>query len=220
MLIQLGNDHTGYFEGAIDGVNTPETQMADNDYALGLIIETVANSRFADDTLIISVEDDTCDGPDHADALRSVALIAGPYVRQHALVSARYNTVSLVKTIEEVLGIGPIGLNDSLADPMSEVFDPDMKSWSYKATVPDVLRSTKLPLPPAEHARVAFPRHSAAYWTKTMANQDFSGPDRIDPATFNRALWRGLKGDTPYPATRAGADLWENRTRHQHNPHD
>jgi hypothetical protein len=71
---------------------------------------------------------------------------------------------------------------------MSEVFEPDMKSWSYKAIVPDVLRSTKLPLPPAEHARVAFPRHSAAYWTKSMANQDFSGPDRIDAATFNRAV--------------------------------
>jgi hypothetical protein len=99
----LCTDHFGDFARAIDGVNTPETQMADNDYALGLIIEAVANSPFASDTLIISIEDDTWDGPDHADAFRTVSLFAGPYVRQHALVSNRYTTVSVIKTIERIL---------------------------------------------------------------------------------------------------------------------
>jgi hypothetical protein len=213
MLVQLGNDHFGAFDRAIDGVNTPDTQMADNDYALGLLIETVANSPFASDTLIVSIEDDACDGPDHVDAHRSVTLIAGPYVRQHALVSTRYTTVSVVKTIEEILGLDPIGLNDTFAAPMSDIFDPTITTWSYKAIVPDVLRSTKLPLPPADHAYNVAPRRSAEYWTNAMAGQDFSGPDRIDPVTFNRALWRGLKGDSPYPTTRTGADLRANRTR-------
>jgi len=199
MLIRLGNDHFGAFAQSIDGVNTPETQMADNDYALGLILETVAHSPFAKDTLIISIEDDACDGPDHVDTHRSVALFAGAYVRQHSVVSKRYTTVSVVKTIEEILGLGPIALNDALAAPMSELFDLNSVAWAYQPIVPDVLRSSQLPLPPTDHPVAATPAHSAAYWSKAMANQDFSGPDRIDPASFNHALWRGLKGNTPYP---------------------
>jgi len=199
-VMWLANDHMGYFEKAIDGVNTPETMVADNDYALGEIVEAVANSPFAKDTLIISIEDDAWDGADHVDAHRSVVLFAGPYVRRHAVVSTRYTTVSVVKTIEAVLGLDPIGLNDALAAPMSDLFDPTAASWSYKAVVPDVLRSTRLPLPAAEHADAAYPRHSAAYWAKAMAGQDFSGPDRVDPVSFNRALWCGFKADEPYPS--------------------
>jgi hypothetical protein len=84
---------------------------------------------------------------------------------------------------------------------MADVFDPTLTSWSYQAIVPDVLRSTKLPLPPAKHSAIAIPRHSAKYWTKAMADQDFSGPDRVNPLTFDRALWRGLKGEMKYPDT-------------------
>jgi DNA-binding beta-propeller fold protein YncE len=213
MLIWLGGDHTGLFDRALDGVNTPETQVADNDYALGLIVDAVANSPFAKDTLIVSIEDDAWDGADHVDAHRTIALFAGPYVRQRAVVSTRYTTVNVVKTIEEILGIGPIGLNDALAAPMSDIFDPNATTWSYKAIVPDVLRSTKLPLPPANHAHVAYPSHSAAYWAKAMAGQDFSGPDRIDPVTFTRALWRGLKVNAPYPPKSTRADLRTNRAQ-------
>jgi hypothetical protein len=133
-------------------------------------------------------------------------LFPAPSTSQRALVPTRYTTVSVVRTIEEILGLEPIGLNDTFAAPMSDVFDPSVSTWSYKAIVLDVLRSTKLPLPPADHASNAVPRHSAVYWTKAMAGQDFSGPDRVDPVTFNRALWRGLKGDEPYPATPTGAD--------------
>jgi hypothetical protein len=211
MLIQLGNDHLGAFDIAIDGVNTPETQMGDNDYALGQIVEAVSKSPFASETLIVSIEDDTWDGPDHVNAFRSVALLAGPYVRQHALVSTRYTTVSIVKTIEEILGLEPIGLNDDLAAPMSDVFDPAASSWSYRGVIPEMLRSTQLPLPPAEHACIVTPKHSNAYWAKAMAGQDFSGVDRADPLTFNRALWRGLKGAVPYPTLRTQSDLRANR---------
>jgi hypothetical protein len=211
MVMWLANDHFGEYARTIDGVNTPETQMADNDYAFGLIVDAVAKSPFAKDTLIMSIEDDAWDGADHVEAHRTVALIAGAYVRQHAVVSTRYTKVSLVKTIEEILGIGPIGLNDALAAPMSDVFDPNATNWMYKAIVPDILRSTRLPLSPAEHAANAVPRHSAAYWTKAMAGQDFSGPDCIDPVSFNRAPWHGRKGDEPYPAAPTGANPRANR---------
>jgi hypothetical protein len=198
MVMFLGGDHLGSFDKAEDGVNTPETQFADNDYAIGSIVETVAKSPFAKDTLVITIEDDASDGPDHVDAERTVALFAGPYVRQHAVVSSRYTTVNVVKTIEAVLGMGPIGLNDAFAAPMADIFDQNAANWSYKAIVPNVLRSTRLPLPPESHAKVEYPSHSAAYWIKAMAGQDFSAPDHIDPVAFNRALWRGIKGDA-YP---------------------
>jgi DNA-binding beta-propeller fold protein YncE len=211
MVMFLWEDHFGHFDTALDGVNTPDLQMADNDYSIGMLLETVARSIFAKDTLVIVIEDDTTDGPDHVDAKRTVALIAGPYVRQHAVVSKYYTTVNVVKTIEEVLGIQPVSLNDALAQPMSDIFDPHQESWSYQAIVPNILRSTQIPLPSDEHARIEYPAHSAAYWTKVMAGQDFSGADRIDPVTFNRALWRGMKGRERYPTTRSGADLRNNR---------
>jgi DNA-binding beta-propeller fold protein YncE len=197
--MMLGGDHFGNFSKALYGVNTPETQMADNDYAVGTVVDTVANSPFANDTLVIVIEDDASDGPDHVDAERTVALFAGAYVRQHAVVSTRYTTVNVVKTIEAVLGIGPISLNDALAEPMTDVFDPASSGWTYKAIVPDVLRSTQVPLPRDENAHIAYPSHSAAYWAKAMKGQDFSAPDRIETTSFNHALWRGLKGDEPYP---------------------
>lgn len=203
MLVELGNDHFGSYQRAIDGVDTPETQMADNDYALGLIVEAIANSPFAMDTLVVALEDDTSDGPDHVDTFRSVLLIVGPYVRQHAVISTRYTTVSVVKTIEEILGLDPVGLNDALAASMSDVFDPEATTWSYKAIVPDMLRRTKLPLPPVGHVSTAMPKHSAVYWSRVMTDQNFSEVDRINPTTFNRALWRGLKGSAPYPMSRS-----------------
>ena len=208
-LLWMPGDHLGSFDRALDGVNTPETQMADNDYAVGKLIETVADSPYAKDTLIITIEDDASDGPDHVDAQRSVSLFAGAYVRQRAVVSTRYTTVNVVKTIEEILGIGPIGLNDALAVPMSDIFDPNQATWSYKAIVPSVLRSTRLPLPSENGAKVEYPRHSDAYWTKAMSDQDFSGPDRVNPATFYHELWRGLKGKEPYPSLRKESVLRE-----------
>jgi DNA-binding beta-propeller fold protein YncE len=201
-VMLMGGDHFGWFDEAIDGVNTPETQMADNDYAIGQLIAALADSSYSRDTIVVTIEDDASDGPDHVDAQRTVALFAGPYVRQQSVISTRYTTVNVVKTIEEILGIGPIGLNDALAAPMSDVFDPNQKSWSYKAIVPNVLRSTQLPLPPKEHATIEYPTHSAKYWARAMAGQDFSGLDQINPVTFNRALWRGLKGKAAYPAVR------------------
>jgi len=211
MVMYLWEDHFGHFDQAMDGVNTPDLQMADNDYSIGMLLETVAKSPFAKDTLVIVIEDDTTDGPDHVSAERTVALFAGAYVRHHAVVSKHYTTVNIVKTIEAVLGIQPVSLNDALAVPMSDVFDPAQESWTYHAIVPNILRSTKIPLPPEEHASIEHPTHPSAYWIKAMVGQDFSKADHVDPVTFNRALWRGLKGGEPYPVTRDGADLRANR---------
>ncbi|MHB1591855.1 MAG: bifunctional YncE family protein/alkaline phosphatase family protein, partial [Sulfuricella sp.] len=109
-LVRLPHDHFGDFAGADDGVNTVETQMADNDYALGMLVEKIAHSPYRDNTLIVVVEDDAQDGGDHVDAHRSLAYLIGPYVKRNTVVSTRYTTVNLLRTIENVLGLSPMGL--------------------------------------------------------------------------------------------------------------
>ena len=214
MLVRLAHDHTGGFSDAIDGVNTVEAELADNDYAVGMLVDKVSKSPFAKDTLIFVVEDDAQDGPDHVDAHRSTAYVVGPYVKQQAVVSRHYTTVNLIRTMEAVLNISPMGLNDALAEPMSDVFDLNQTSWSFDARVPTVLRTTQLPLPPvttAEAGCAVHPRRSAAWWTQAMAGQDFSQEDRLNTPAYNHALWRGLRGDAPYPAARGGRDLSHDR---------
>jgi len=215
-LLRLPHDHFGAFADAIDGVDTVETEMADNDYAVGRLVEKVAKSPFAKDTLIFIVEDDAQDGADHVDAHRSLALVAGPYVRQGAVVSERYTTVDLLRTIEDVLGLEPMGLNDGLAAPMAAIFDPDRPEWTYEAAIPQVLRTTRLPLSAPTRAGLdpcrAAPAHDAAYWQAAMAGQDFSAEDRLDTPRFNAALWRGLKGNAAPPEA-SGRDLRAGRDR-------
>lgn len=219
-LVRLPHDHFGSFDKAIDGVNTVETQMADNDYALGMLVEKVARSRYADDTLIFVVEDDAQDGADHVDAHRSFAFVIGPYVRRQAVISSDYTTVSLIKTMEMVLGLKPMGLTDALARPMTAMFDVrGSASWNYRGLVPAVLRTTQLPIGKAVltggiEAACPSPYRSSAYWTAAMAEQDFRTEDHLDAARFNAALWKGLKPDAdalqtsgascPYIAKRRG----------------
>jgi hypothetical protein len=107
-----------------------------------------------------------------------------------------------------------MGLNDALAAPMADAFDPAQADWSFAAKVPAVLRTTQLPLPPATPAEAdcpAAPPRSAAYWAAAMKGEDFSREDRLDTPKYNRALWRGLKGNAPYPARRDGRDLRRSR---------
>ncbi len=214
-LLRLSHDHFGDFDLAIDGVNTVETEMADNDYAVGRVVERIAKSKFGGSTLIFVIEDDAQNGADHVDARRSIALVVGPYVRQHALVSTRYTTVSLLRTIESVLGLKPMGLNDALSAPMADVFDLNQASWSYRARAANVLHTTALPIPPdafeQRDASTALcqPRN-AAWWASAMRGQDFSTEDHLDTGAFNAALWQGL-GQGPEPVVRPATDLRADR---------
>src|ERR1035437_4829524 len=211
-LVRFMHDHTGSFAAAIDGVNTPELQQADNDYAVGLLVQKIANSIYANNTLIFVVEDDSQDAGDHVDSHRSVAYVAGAYVKQKALVSAQYNTINLVRTIEEVLGLPPMNLNDALARPMSDIFNPKPSPWSFTATPSAFLYGTELPLPtkPASLS-VPKPTHNAEYWARVTKGMDFTSEDRMDFGDYNRILWKGLMGNKPYPAASTGMDLRQNR---------
>jgi hypothetical protein len=160
------------------------------------------------------IEDDAQNGPDHVDAHRSIALVFGAYVKKGAVLSRHYTTVSVLRTIEKVLGLGALGINDAYQSPMTDVFTMSDSSWNFKARVPAILRSTELPLPPASDAsdHSASSSHSSSFWAEQTRNFDFSEEDKLDSQAFNQILWKGLKGESAaYPTERSGKDLRRHR---------
>jgi DNA-binding beta-propeller fold protein YncE len=209
-LVRFMHDHTGSFSTAIDGVNTPERDVADNDYAVGLLVQKIANSPiYNNNTLIFIVEDDAQDGGDHIDSHRSTAYVVGAYVK-NGVVSTSYNTLDFIRTMEEVLGLPPMNLNDALATPMSDIFNTTPSAWSFTATPPAILYCTKLPLP-SPTLPCTNPTPNAKYWARVTKDFDFTDADRIDGSQFNRVLWKGIKGKKPYPVAPTGLDLSQNR---------
>ncbi|MBV8072619.1 MAG: beta-propeller fold lactonase family protein [Acidobacteriaceae bacterium] len=203
-IVQLPVDHMGDFDTAISGVNTPEKQQADNDYATARLIERVAHSRYKDSTLIFIIEDDSQDGPDHVDAHRSTAYVVGPYVKHGAVVSNYYTTVSMVRTIEDILGLDHLNLNTATAAPMTDVFDLKQGAWEFAAKPSSALLKTRLPLSDAarKSASTAAPvviSRTFRYWAEKTAGFDFSGEDRVNAQRFNRIIWQGMMHG-PYPA--------------------
>jgi YVTN family beta-propeller protein len=199
-LVRFMEDHMGSFKKAIDGINTPERQQADNDYAVGRLVEKVASSIFRDNTLIFVVEDDAQSGADHVDSHRSTAYVVGPFVKQGQVVSQFYTTVNVLRTIEDILGTEHLNIHTATARPLAEVFDLKQEIWKFKAEPSNYLKDSDLPLPNKTGA--LHPTHDAAYWAAATAQFDFSKEDNLgDPDAFNRIIWKGLKGDVPYPVT-------------------
>ncbi len=211
-LVRFMHDHEGDFSTAIDGINTPERQTADNDYAVGKLIEKVAESPYCDSTLIFILEDDAQAGPDHVDAHRSIAFVVGPYVKHGAVVDDHYSTVNMVRTIEDVLGIGHLNLNDEYQRPMTDAFDLSQSAWKYKAVLPAPIATAVARQSGTGQLGTEFQdAHPAAYWARLTRNFDWSTEDRIPTALFNQILWKGLAGDVPYPAVRNHEDYSHDR---------
>ena len=186
-ILRLSNDHT---DGIAARKPTPQFYVADNDYGLGLLVEAVSNSPYWKDTAIVVVEDDAQDGPDHVDAHRSVALVISAYNRPGALIHEFHNTVSLIRTIELLLGIEPMNQLDATATPIN-IFraEPDLRP--YKALLPNVALDNLL-TPPARDAAMA-------YWMQRTEEQDLAHADMADPEVLNRIIWFSVKGNTPFP---------------------
>lgn len=213
--VRLMHDHMGSFSSAIDGVNTPELQQADNDYAVAKLIEKVANSPYRSDTLIFILEDDSQDGADHVDSHRSTGYVVGPYVKKGVVVSEKYTTVNLLRTIEDILNIDHVDVLTASEKPMTKVFDLNQKEWTFDAVPSIYLYNTQLPLPNrfAKNKTIPKPTHNAAYWADKTKEFDFTREDNIsNPDKFNRIIWAGLHGDKPYPTVRSGLDLRRNRS--------
>ena len=187
-VVRLSNDHT-------DGISvrkpTPQFYVADNDYALGLMVEAVSNSPHWKDTAIVVVEDDAQDGPDHVDAHRSVALVISAYNKPGTLVHEFHNTVSLIRTIELLLGIEPMNQLDATATPIN-IFrtDPDLRP--YKVLLPNVALDNLITPPPRDVA--------TAYWMRLTEEQDLERADMADPEILNRIIWFSVRGNTPIPS--------------------
>ncbi|KIG01925.1 phosphoesterase [Burkholderia sp. MR1] len=205
-FVRMGSDHTGSYATNVGQMGSAEQEQADNDFAVGKLVETVAHSPYAADTLIVVVEDDSQAGSDHVDSHRSTAYVVGPYVKKHAVVSTAYSQVNALRTIEDLLGTQHIDLNTAYARPMSDLFDTHSDGrWTYTAVASTILENTNVgKVVNAGGNQFAqgediHPLHDATYWADATKGFDFSKEDRIPPDLFNQVLWKGVMGDRPYP---------------------
>lgn len=221
-LVRLHHDHFGDFNNAVAGLNTAPLQMADNDYAVGLLVEKISKSPLWKETAIVVIEDDCQNGPDHVDSHRSVAYIISPYTKRNALVSTNYNTVNILRTMEDLLGIDYLGMNDANAKPMSDAFSTEPNFTPYTAVVPGNLCADPVDpnLVPAckdsnvEKSAVIPSLHDKQWWAQATKDFYFEVEDKLDPEEFNRVLWAGIKGESlPYPTERNHLDLRPNRAQ-------
>ncbi len=184
MFMRLGNDHTS---GTQRGKLTPIAMNADNDYALGMLVEAVSKSQFWPKTLICVLEDDAQNGPDHVDSHRSPAFLISPYVKHKTVDSSMYNTASMLRTMEMILGLRPMTQFDAAARPMSAAFQSAADPTPYEAEKPRVPLDERNPV------------HSAT--AERSSRLDFSEEDRIDADELNDILWLAVKGvHAPPPA--------------------
>ncbi len=180
IMVRIGNDHTS---GTAPGKITPKGAMADNDLALGMLVEAVSKSRFWAKTAIFVLEDDAQNGPDHVDSHRSPAFVVSPYTYKRGIDSNLYNTAAMLRTMELILGLKPMTHFDAAARPMAAAFGPSPNTAPYVAVKP------KQSLEERNPANAAGGRQSAA--------MDFQEADRIDDDELNDILWRALKGTEP-----------------------
>jgi DNA-binding beta-propeller fold protein YncE len=200
-ILWLPADHT---MGTRPGGPTPAAAVADNDLALGRIVDAVSHSPYWADTAILVLEDDAQDGPDHVDAHRSTALVISEYSPKspiHPFVDHRfYTTVSMIRTIEVLLGLPPMNAEDGWARPMSELFvgpgNQPPFSTDYRNQKSGLIYETNAPDAPG--ARLSM-------------KMDFSRADRADAENLNSILWRDLKGSLSMPSPRHDGFLHRER---------
>jgi YVTN family beta-propeller protein len=183
-IVRLSSDHTA---GTRPGLPTPQFMVADNDYAVGLLVEAVSTSPYWRDTAIFVVEDDAQDGPDHVDAHRSPALVISAWNRPGALVHEFHTTVSLIRTLELLLGLGPMNQLDANAVPI-DVFRDEPDLTPYHAVLPEVALDNLLN-PPASSER-------DAYWIERSLEQNMAHADMADPRTLNEIIWYSVRGES------------------------
>jgi DNA-binding beta-propeller fold protein YncE len=189
-LLYLPDDHTG---GTRPGKPTPQASVADNDLALGRVVDAVSHSPYWDDTAIFVLEDDAQDGADHVDAHRSSAFVISKYAPRHeqAFVDHHfYTTVSMIHTMEDLLGLPPMNLFDAHAPLMVSLFSGPGTQPPYQADDKN-LRSGLLYQVNERKAPGA----------KESSEMNFSRPDAADAKKLNAILWRNAKGEAPMPTT-------------------
>lgn len=190
VLICLPNDHTS---GTKAGCPTPAACVADNDLAFGRIVEALSHSRFWPRMAILGIEDDPQNGWDHVSGYRTTCYVASPYARRGVTVSTQYNTTSVIRTIEQILGLRPMNVFDASAEPMFDCFQdtPDL--------TPFVALPTNVPLDQMNPQPTAIADPVLRADAEQSATFDFAQIDRAPEDLLNRILWRSQRGRTPYP---------------------
>jgi hypothetical protein len=193
VLLQLPSNHTS---GATPGQSTPKAMVADNDFALGEIVEGLSHSKFWAKMAIFIVEDDAQNGVDHVDGHRTAAFVVSPYVRRGSIDSTFYSHQSMLKTIELILGLPTMSIFDLIAFDMRNSFqsDADLKPFTAVRPKQDLFELN----PPAKE--LAGAARAAALDSERMK---WSAPDAAPTERLNRILWGAIKGwNTPYPGAR------------------
>jgi YVTN family beta-propeller protein len=192
MVLSLPCDHT---EGTDPLYPKPRSMVADNDRALGRIVEAVSRLPEWKSTAIFVIEDDAQAGPDHVDGHRTVFACYSPYVRRGFVDSSFYTTVSMLRTIELMLGLDPMNRFDARTAPLVACFTDTPDPTAFRS-VPN-----RVPLDDMNPPRAALaPKEQR--WFDRSAALDWSGIDRADFGELNRIVWHSLHGDRPYPSTR------------------
>jgi YVTN family beta-propeller protein len=188
----LPADHTN---GTRPDSPTPRAMVADNDLALGMVVEAVSRSKFWPKTCILVTEDDPQNGFDHVDGHRTVGLVVSPYSRRKAVDSTCYNQTGMVKTIELMLGLPPMTQLDLSATPMHGCFTdtPDLTPYAHV--------KNRVPLDEMNKPVSALTGKAREFALKSL-DLDFDVEDRADEDTLNRILWFSVRGDRPYPGDR------------------
>jgi hypothetical protein len=190
-IICLPNDHTS---GTSKGTPTPAACVADNDLAFGRIVEALSHSRFWKEMAIFAIEDDPQAGWDHVSGYRTTAYCISPYARRGAVVSTQYNTTSLIRTMEQILGLPPMNQFDASATPMWDCFTDRPDFTPFKALPASVPLDQMNPDPKAVADRLL--RQDAI----TSSKLNFREVDKAPEDVLNRILWRSMKGSAePYP---------------------
>jgi YVTN family beta-propeller protein len=187
--IRMGNDHT---EGLSLGKPTPFSHVADNDLAVGMFLDYLSHCPVWNESLVLIVEDDAQNGPDHVDAHRSPAYLAGGYVKQGFVDHTAYTTTSILRTIELILGLPPMSQYDAAATPLWRCMNstPDHPPFTVKPCQVDLSQRNQ-----AENK-----------WQAMSETFDFSQEDRVDDRMFNEMIWKAVKGiDSPCPPANRAA---------------
>jgi len=178
IILRLPNDHT---VGTMPGKLSPRAMVADNDLALGRVVEAVTRSRFWQTTAIFVLEDDAQNGPDHVDAHRSPALLISPYVRRGEVDHTLYDTVSMLATMELILGLKPLSQYDAAAFPMVTCFTDTPDFTPYRALRPEVSMAE---------------RNTEASWgSRESMLMTFDREDATPELELNEIVWRSIKGE-------------------------
>ena len=190
MVMSLPDDHT---TGMSPGFPTPRAMVADNDLALGRIIEAVTHSRFWDSTAIFVTEDDSQSGWDHISAYRTTGFVISPYSRLQKTISTDYNQTSLLRTIEQILGIPPMNAMDATGLPMFDCFTSNPDTSAYTAI------RNRIQLDEMNHSLSELRGRSRHYARMSLDNK-VDEIDEADDDVFNRILWYATKGAVKYPS--------------------